>query len=218
LRLDVERHILDMIRAGELRAGDRVNEVHVASDLGISRTPVREALARLIRDGLLVHWPRRGVYVAELSRETVEEIAQIRSLLETFAARLAAQRRQPADITRLRQIIAEGISAGRGDDWVTFEEKNAEFHNLIIGVARHAVLSRVWGMLSPQTWKLTPGSWPDDPDESAVHDFVTRHEALLDAIAAADPDAAAALAETHVRKAADVQIERRFGSPHTQHW
>lgn len=81
--------VRDMIFDGRLAAGSRINEVHLATDLGVSRTPLREALASLLSEGALLHLPRRGYFVRELTAEEVEEIYPIRAYLDPEALRLA---------------------------------------------------------------------------------------------------------------------------------
>ena len=210
LRLDVESYVIRLIGSGELSPGDRVNEVHIAQRLGISRTPVREALVRMIKDGLLVHLPRRGMFVAELSRHQVSEIAEMRIMVEGFAAERASTRITDIEARRLRSIIAEGTSAGTAGDWITLEEKNGEFHSVLVAAAHHQLLSRMWDLLSPLTWKLVPGSRPTEIGPATVESFVSRHGALLDAVLSGDPSIARTAAEHHVREAVRFTVDRRF--------
>src|SRR5918998_6669723 len=95
--------IRDMILDGRLPAGDRINEVHLAAHIGVSRTPLREALSRLVNEGALRDVPRRGFFVCPLSEEEVRAIYPIRSILDPAALRLggfpSAQR-----IARLRRL------------------------------------------------------------------------------------------------------------------
>src|SRR5690242_1003750 len=97
LHHDVYGLIVDAIHRGELKPGDRITEGEVAGRLGISRSPVREAFARLIHDGLVVQNPRRGTYIAKLEPADIDEIREVRALIEGYAARLAASRLTPAD-------------------------------------------------------------------------------------------------------------------------
>jgi DNA-binding GntR family transcriptional regulator len=202
LHADVEAYVVDLIRTGAVGPGDRVNEAEIARRLQISRSPVREAFTRLIKDGVLEHSPRRGVFVAQASPERMAEIAGLRAVLEGFAARQAAVRIQPDEIERLRRIVEDGAAAGRGGDWLAMEEKNAEFHDVLVGSAHHQLLSRVWKLLTPMTWKLVPGMLPGVIDPAAVDDFLVRHRELIALLAAGDPDQAEQAAIGHVTKAA----------------
>lgn len=208
LHSDVEAHVIDLIRTGGLQPGDRVNEAEIARRLHISRSPVREAFTRLIKDGMLDHAPRRGVFVAQPSVESLEEIAGLRAVIEGFAARQAATRFQPEDIERLRRVVDEGATAARRGDWLAMEEKNAEFHDVLVGCARHQLLLRVWRLLSPTTWKLMPGLRPGVADSAAAEDFSRRHRELIDALASRDPIRAEQAAISHVTKATTQRLAR----------
>lgn len=208
LHADVEAYVLDLIRTGSLLPGDRVNEADIARRLLISRSPVREAFTRLIKDGILEHAPRRGVFVAQPTMASVEEIAGLRAVIEGFAARQAATHIQPQDIERLRHVVDEGAAAGQRGDWLGMEEKNAEFHDLLVGSARHQLLTRVWQLLTPATWKLMPGLRPGVVDAAAAEDFRRRHRELIDVLASGDPARAELAAIGHVTKATTMKLAR----------
>jgi DNA-binding GntR family transcriptional regulator len=212
LHTDVEAYVIDLIRTGGLAPGDRVNEAEIARRLHISRSPVREAFTRLIKDGMLDHAPRRGVFVAHPSVESMEEIAGLRAVIEGFAARQAAAHLQPEDIERLERIVDEGTTAARRGDWLAMEEKNAEFHDVLVGSARHQLLLRVWKLLTPTTWKLLPGLRPGVVDPAAAEDFGRRHRELITALASGDPVRAEQAAFSHVAKATALRLARGRGS------
>ena len=205
---------MGLITNGILNPGDRVSEAEIARQLGISRSPVHEAFVRMIKDGLLAQSPRHGVFVAEMTDDEVREIVGFREVVEGFAAREACKRIRPEEISRLRGILAEGAAAGRAGDWLTMEEKNAEFHDVLVACARHRLLSRVWAMLTPTKWKLTPGTRPRILDESGVQDFLARHEAIVEALESGDPNRAEQVSVAHVRQVARnvVELRRRFDS------
>lgn len=201
LHRDVEEYVIGLIRNGDLEPGDRINEAEIARRLQISRTPVREAFTRLIKDGLLEQQPRRGVFVARASRESMEEVASLRVVVEGLAARWASRRISPDEIEQLRHIIADGASAATRGDWLAMEEKNAEFHDVLVSAAHHGLVSRVWRMLTPMTWKLVPGRRPGPIDPTTADDFAARHQTLLEALASGNPDRAEQAAIAHVKQA-----------------
>ncbi len=205
----VEEYIIDLIRNGELQPGDRINEAEVARRLQISRTPVREAFTRLIKDGLLEHSPRRGAFVADPTLESMGEVAGLRAVIEGFAARQACRRIRPAEVEQLRSLVAEGAEAGRRGDWLAMEEKNAELHDALVSSARHQLLSRVWKLLTPMTWKLVPGLRPGAIGPGTVEDFVQRHQELIEAVTSGDPDRAEQVMIDHVRKATQQRLARQ---------
>ena len=92
LRNLVREHVLAALRGGQLPAGARIHETELARTLGVSLAPVREALFRLVDQGVIEHRPRRGFFVTVLGEQEIEEIYTARALLEGFAARLIAER------------------------------------------------------------------------------------------------------------------------------
>lgn len=125
------------IVAGHYTAGTQLKEEHIAEEMGVSRTPVRAALKRLIDDGLAVAQTGRGVFVAGWTRWDIEEMFSLRSLLEPYAARLAAERADAQTITALKACnarMAAVIEAGaKGDDAIAeIQAANSAFHRLLL--------------------------------------------------------------------------------------
>jgi DNA-binding GntR family transcriptional regulator len=197
----VERHIFDEIEAGRLRPGDRVPEVEIARTLGMSLSPVREALFRLAQEGLIVHRPHRGFRLVELGAERVEEVYTFRAMLEGLAAARAASRITPGEVTELERLIEEGEVALREGDVATNVERNGQFHTLIIRAADHTLLDRAWRMLAPLQWLLSPVTRPPQAPRDA-DDWVARHRKVLSAIQSGYEDLAERAAREHVLDAA----------------
>ncbi|HEY8746089.1 MAG TPA: GntR family transcriptional regulator, partial [Chloroflexota bacterium] len=201
LHMDVEIYVLELLRSGEVRPGDRLSEAELARRLGISRTPVREAMARLLRDGVLQHSPRRGVFVPQHEPAQIEEVASLRAVLEGFAARRACSRIAPAELEQLRTVIEAGAEAARYGDWLSMEEKNAEFHDMLVRFAQHQLLLRSWRLLSPAAWKLIAATPSTPPSAETVADFLERHHRVIEALASGDPQRAEREATAHVQRA-----------------
>ncbi|HEX4555374.1 MAG TPA: GntR family transcriptional regulator [Xanthobacteraceae bacterium] len=123
-------------RQGEVRLDER----QIASDLGISRTPVREAMAQLEREGFVRSVPRRGIYVVRKTRAEVSELITAWAALESMAARLITQNASDREIAELRQMFAKfenGELHARLDE---YSDVNIEFHQTIIRLSRNSVL------------------------------------------------------------------------------
>ncbi|MEV4902721.1 GntR family transcriptional regulator [Citricoccus sp. NPDC055426] len=184
LRNQVRSLLRSWIITGRLEAGSRVRESDVAEELGISRVPVREAIAMLEGEGLLTSMSRRGgVVVTELKTKDIEDFFDIRERLEGLAARLAARRAQPGDIRRLRWYIAEARAAseeGREED---FSAANLDFHTSITRMADNSTLA---SMLEVVGVHLRWNTVPNRDHEQILGD----HEQIAEAIAAGDEDAA----------------------------
>ena len=99
--------LMNAIMQGQLSPGERLLEVQLADEMGVSRTPVREAIRRLELEGFVVMVPRKGAYVAGLSIDDVESVYEIRTALETLAVRLAAQRMETADYEQLDELAGK---------------------------------------------------------------------------------------------------------------
>ena len=203
----VEQHVFGEIEAGRLRPGDRVPEVEIARTLGMSLSPVREALFRLAQEGLIVHRPHRGFRLVELGAERVEEVYTFRAMLEGLAAARATTRIRPEQLAELERLIQEGEAALREGDVATNVERNGQFHSLIIRAADHTLLDRAWRMLAPLQWLLSPVTRPPEAPRDAA-DWVARHRRVLSAIQSGYEDLAERAAREHVLDAAAWPRER----------
>ena len=215
LRHIVERHILSEIRRGALRPGDRLHESQLAKAVGVSLTPVREALFRLAQAGVIDHRPRQGFYLAELGPEQLEELVSLRAALEGLGAARAATRISAEEVAELERTIEEGVRAARAGDPVRNAECNAAFHSLIVKAARHALLDRAWQQIAPLRWLLVPASAPA-VDEAWIDDWEARHRGLLAAITSGEPERAEEAARAHTYISAHTPRElqtRRRGAP-----
>lgn len=180
--------IRDAILSGALPPGRRVKERDVAAQMGISTTPVKEALRRLEQEGLVVSQPRRGAVVSTLVEIPVEEIEEIRGMLEAMAARLAATRMTDDELVRLRAIVDDMAHLTREmrEPQSRIEGVNV-FHQLIRDGSRNAFIGRFVETIIPFERVHRPEYL--DPDEAAR--ILREHEGIATAIIARD----AALAE-----------------------
>lgn len=197
LHNDVYGLIVDAIHRGELRPGDRITEGEIAGRMGISRSPVREAFARLIHDSLVVQSPRRGTFIAELDCGDIEDIQEVRSLLEGHAARLAADRIAPDDVAALHELVRTMADSATGEAWVRVVQLNARFHEQVVRLTGNKVLLRAWSMLDPLAW-LIPTTVPVGHRHNS-HDLLVRHTELIDALASGDPQRAEEAFRAHIR-------------------
>jgi DNA-binding GntR family transcriptional regulator len=217
LRNLVRDHVLDALRAGHLPGGTRVHETELARTLGVSLAPVREALFRLVDQGVIEHRPRRGFFVTVLGEAEIQEIYTVRALLEGFAARLIAERfaagegaseRLQEGRRALEELIAAGEAAGRVGDRLGVRDVNARFHDEIFILTRHVLLRRLWVSLAPTTWLLTPGARLAPIGRAEAQEWAARHRRLLSAITSGDADAAEGEAAAHVRDAGAERLDR----------
>jgi len=189
--------IREQILAGELKGGQRLREDELATMIGVSRTPVREALRSLAAEGLLHYERNRGVRVESWTLKDLEEVYGLRSLLEPYAAALAATSGQ-LDIARLARLaddMDEAVVNPRPD--ITFiTEVNNQFHNTIMeGSANQRLRLLVNTIVQVPTVRRTFAQYtPEDLLRSAAH-----HRELLESLRAGDPVWAESVMRAHMR-------------------
>lgn len=185
----------ERIRTGDLAPGARLRQEQLADELGVSRTPLREALRLLAADGLVELVPNRGAVVTTLSHEDRVAFWEARLALEPAAARLAAERRDATGLAAMRRAIAD--QRGAADDERGFAANRA-FHLALVETAGNEHLER----FAETLWVRAVGS---SIYRSQVGDgggtpvaFIAEHEAILAAIEAGDCDHAEALTRAHI--------------------
>lgn len=203
----VYRALRDAIRDGRLKQGARVREDEIARALGVSRTPVREALFRLQTRGLLKLAPGRGLVVVEISRQELVELYAMRELLEGGAARMAAQHASPTEIETLRYLLQEFQKAG--DDAPRLADLNRQFHAAIYDAAHNHHLLSALNDLTDALALLqnTTFSVPGRPKPA-----LKEHRAIVAAIADKQPDVAEREARQHIRAAHQARLSLTLAS------
>lgn len=199
------------IVSGEYGPGRHLTETQLAEEFGVSRTPVRLALRQLGERELVKVVPNRGARVAEFSYSDIDEIFSLRQLLESRAARLAAERRVPADLTRLRRVLADMSAAAHGKDADRIEQlhrHNELFHGEILAAARSPRLQELTTRLAVSS--TTSGSYFAYDDED-IERSCRAHQDILEAIEVRSGDRVAALMWLHLDSARRLFLAARFG-------
>lgn len=187
------------IRDGAIKQGVRYSENELAETLGMSRTPVREALISLSREGMVEIESQRGFRLRSLSAEQRQEVFDLRSLLEAYTARRLAESATEGDIRRLSEIVDAQQELAEGAVQPTFLALDEQFHLLqseMLGLERtHATMASLRGAM----WLIgfEALSLPQ-----RHRDVVDEHRAIVDAIARRDPDGAAEAARIHITRTA----------------
>ncbi len=189
------------IRDGVYNPGDRIRESVVSKELGVSRTPVREALRRLQSERRVTMEPQRGAVVAELDRHEVVELYQLRQQLEGVAARFAAQHASNAEIAEMESILEK--SAGTADDPRLLNQINWAFHTAIYSAAHNRFLLRSIAAISDEMALLKGLKYIPEGRAPELHE---EHLRILDAIRARDPVAADAAAQAHIEMSLRVHL------------
>ena len=149
LRQSVYDALIDLIVGGELPPGQHMVETDLARQLGVSRQPIREALHRMEAEGWVDLRPSQGAFVHVPTDSEVDELLDVRALLEAETARLAARAASPAQVGRLREICAEGQTAAETGDLSQAVAANDAFHAEVAVVAGNSVLAELAEAASP---------------------------------------------------------------------
>jgi DNA-binding GntR family transcriptional regulator len=184
---------------GTFRPGSQMREVRLAAQLGVSRGPLREALQRLIQEGLLEHRRHRGVFVVRLNREDVKDIYFIRETLELPAVLQLARNPSPEIMASLQELVESMSRADREGGRVRAVQLDAEFHQKIVDGAGSVRLTRMFETVQAETRMCLGALRPSYPD---TYDVAGEHRALLQALRGADEGTLTRLWIEHLRAAA----------------
>jgi DNA-binding GntR family transcriptional regulator len=199
LAAQVYEDVRDLIVEGQLAAESPLVQEQLAERLGVSRTPVREALNRLVHEGLAGWAAGSGFFVRRLSDHEITEVAQVRENLELMALRLACGKHSRVQLAGLTTLIEE-MAAADPTDFAAHFELNRRFHRVLIEPCGNNLLvgmiDQLWD--HPINRRITQSYVLRDP--SNVEAMVQQHRAILDAAAVADEERLLALATDHMRE------------------
>lgn len=139
----VFEYLRESILNGELKPGERLMEINLAEQLGVSRTPVREAIRKLEKEKFVEMLPRKGAYVADLTAKDILDVLEMRIILEGFAAALAAERMTDEEISLLECSLKGFQDAVARQDRLVMVEKDNEFHDLIFQATKNNKLIEI---------------------------------------------------------------------------
>jgi DNA-binding GntR family transcriptional regulator len=200
--------VLDAVREaiinGTLKPRERLMEIQLAEELGVSRTPVREALRKLELEGFIVMVPRKGAYVADISFKDIADVFEIRAALEGLAAALAAERITNEELEAMERVLAEKAEAIAKNDLDRLVETDTKFHEAIYEASRN---QRLWTIISNlreqiQRFRTTSLSNPGRSKQS-----LDEHRNIVEAIQARDIQLSRKVAQEHIENAEHTLIE-----------
>lgn len=208
--------IREAIAQGKIPPGARLLEPSLAKEMGTSRAPVREAIAELEREGLVVKEANRGARVAELTEQAVREVAEIRGMLEGAAASLAAERLTPADLETLETLAAGMREAARRGEYGRLVGLDYQFHAHICRASGHGVLYETWQAISGKVRLYLSATNLVYPNQQ---DIAHGHQAILDAIRAKSKKRAHRAMQEHLGEMLNLfvaQVIRKAGRAATE--
>ncbi len=197
LREVVCEALREAIRNGVLQPGERLMEIQLAEELGVSRTPVREAVRKLELEGYVIMMPRRGTYVADLSIRDINEVFEIRTSLESLASGLAAERITEEELERLQRLLVSIGTHIASGDMEKIVATDTEFHELLYQASRN---QRLIGIISNLREQLTRFRTTSMSFPGRLAATLEEHREIVEAIAQGDVKAARKTAERHMER------------------
>lgn len=205
LRERIYEEIVRLIVSGELPSGVSIDEKFLTEKLQVSRTPFREAIGTLAKEGLIEIRPYRGFFVRSFSRQEIEDLYELRKTLECFAVELAVPRMSDRDIARFERILDEAVAALRRRDMATYGARDKEFHETIAERSGNAALIETLARLALQIQLCrTIANENRDFAERAAQE----RDEILAAFKARDIARAAALMRIHISDVQEAVLAR----------
>ncbi|BAF58278.1 MAG: GntR family transcriptional regulator [Pelotomaculum sp.] len=197
LREMVFESLREAIILGRLKPGERLMEIQLAEEMGVSRTPVREAIRKLELEGFVVMVPRKGAYVAGISLKDIADVFEVRAALEGLAAGLAAERITEEEMDELERSLLK-ISTGVEEDFNAIVEGDSSFHDLIYKASRNQRLVSIITHLKEQIHRFRMTSL-SQPGRTKI--ALDEHKMIVEAICDRNVELAQTLAREHVENA-----------------
>ena len=183
------------ILKGELEPGERLMEIALANKLGVSRTPIREAIRKLELEGLVVMIPRKGAEVARITEKDLRDVLEVRTSLEKLAIELACDRITEDDIYDLKLACKNFEESFGKDALTTIAEKDVAFHDIIFRSTKNARLIQILNNLREQMYRYRLEYLKD----TQSHDrLVEEHQRIVDAIIDKNKEEAVRLIQEHI--------------------
>jgi DNA-binding GntR family transcriptional regulator len=208
-QITLESQVLERLREaimqGNFQPGSQLNQVQVAAQLGVSRGPVRAALNKLEKEGLVTNLPHRGTFVTPLDKKTVHDLYSVRAILEGYAVRLAVDRCTQEDIQRYAQVVKEMRQAARRAD--TNEVIRLDFcaHEFFIILSGNSFLVEIWSTIKAQVRRVLSFRHRSYPDLQEIADS---HLPFIELMKTKNMDEAARIMEAHIQDALTDLMER----------
>lgn len=184
------------ILKGELKPGERLMEIQLANKLGVSRTPVREAIRKLELEGLVLMIPRKGAEVAEITRQDMEDVLEVRTALEELAVKDACDHITDAQLSELKKASNEFKKALlESKDLVTCADADMHFHDVILSATNNRRLIQMLNNLSEQMYRYRMEYLKDERTHKTL---IEEHDAIRRALKKHDKVKAGAAIRVHI--------------------
>lgn len=183
------------ILTGELKPGERLMEIHLANKLGVSRTPIREAIRKLELEGLVTMIPRRGAEVAQITEKSMKDVLEVRKVLDDLSVELACERITEEEKELLKSACVDFEEAVKTGDFAKIAKTDVAFHDIIVIATRNIRLSQMVNNLAEQMYRYR---FEYIKDSSQHARLVQEHEEICQGIIAGDKKRALEAIEAHI--------------------
>ena len=179
----------------ELKAGERLTEIHLADKLGVSRTPIREAIRKLELEGLVIMVPRRGAVVAEINEKNLKDVLEVRRVLDMLSAKLACERIDEEHKKALKKACEDFAEAVKSGELRDIAQKDVALHNIIIEATGNMTLQQMLDNLAEQMYRYRVKYLKDDNRYDVL---IKEHQAIYESIVNGDRESAIEFAKEHI--------------------
>ena len=196
LRDVVFKTLRQAILTGELKPGERLMEIHLADKLGVSRTPIREAIRQLELEGLVIMIPRKGAQVASITEKSMTDVLEVRLALDKLAVELACKRITYEQKEKLKEALEAFENIVKQDDATQIAKADVVFHDAIFDATGNARLGQMVNNLAEQMYRYR---FEYIKETSGHPKLIEEHRAIYDAIISGNVEAATAAISNHIR-------------------
>lgn len=183
------------ILLGELKPGARLMEIHLADHLGVSRTPIREAIRKLAQEGLVTITPRKGAEVAQITEKSMNDVLEVRRTLDALCAELACDRITPRELESLRLACESFETAVSTADTKEIAQADVALHDIIVRATGNQRLIQLVNNLAEQMYRYR---FEYIQDTSQHETLIEEHKIIYQSILGKDKETAAQAAKTHI--------------------
>ena len=183
------------ILTGELKPGERLMEIHLANRLGVSRTPIREAIRKLELEGLVTMIPRRGAEVAKITEKSMKDVLEVRRTLDALSAELACERISPEEEEALKKACQDFEDAVKTKDTKVIAKADVALHDIIAAATGNQRLIQLINNLAEQMYRYR---FEYIKDASQHERIIQEHRIIYESIIKKDKEASSEMAKTHI--------------------
>ncbi len=183
------------ILTGELKPGERLMEIHLAEKLGVSRTPVREAIHKLELEGLVTMSPRRGAAVAQITEKSMSDVLEVRRAMDALCAELACERISDEELEQLKKACEEFEKATQTKDVKLIAQADVNLHDIILQATGNQRLVQLVNNLSEQMYRYR---FEYIKDFSQHENLVEEHRMIYEGLLERDKERASKAAKLHI--------------------